>query len=68
MIGKIELVDVVEHENGDATYSFDLDETTVRLTQELGLKLLLYCGLTGLPIEDAFNLILNHKQWVGDAE
>lgn len=68
MIGKIELVDVVEHENGEATYSFDLDETTVRLTQELGLKLLLYCGLTGLPTEDAFNLILNHKQWVGDVE
>lgn len=68
MIGKMELVDVIEHENGDATYSFDLDETTVRLTQELGLKLLLYCGLTGIPIEDAFNLILIHKQWVGDVE
>lgn len=68
MSGKMELVDVVEHEKGDATYSFDLDDATVRLTQELGLKFLLYCGLTGIPIEDAFNLILNHKQWVGDVE
>lgn len=68
MIGKMELVDVVEHENGDATYSFDLDDATVKLSQELGLKFLLYCGLTSIPIEDAFNLILNHKQWVGDVE
>lgn len=68
MIGKVELVDVVEHENGDATYTFELDETTVKVAQELGLKLLLYCGMSGIPTEDAFSLIWNHKQWIGDAE
>jgi hypothetical protein len=68
MLAQIKLVDVVEHPNGDATYSFDLDKETVRLSQELGLKLLLYCGMAELPIEDAFTLIWNHKRWVGDEE
>ena len=63
-IGKMELVDVIEHENGDATYSFDLDEDAERVTKEFGLKLILYCGFTGLSTDDAFQAILDRAAYL----
>jgi len=46
-MGKIEVVEVKEHENGDATYVFDMDHDSAKVATELGLKLLLYCSATG---------------------
>lgn len=63
-VGKIQLVDVVEHENGDATYSFDLDEESVKLAQDLGLKLMLYCGFSGVSTDEAFQLILDRADYL----
>ena len=63
-VGKIELVDVVEHENGEATYTFDLDEQTTKMAQELGLKLMLYCGFSGVSLDDAFKSILDRADYL----
>lgn len=49
---------VTSHEDGSATCSFDLDEKTTALAQELGLKLLLYCGATGTDLDYVFKDIL----------
>lgn len=63
-VGKIEVADIVEHDNGDATYSFDLDDTSVKLAQDLGLKLMLYCGFSGVSTDDAFQLILDRADYL----
>ena len=44
MTEKMKITAITEHEDGSATFDFDLDDTTVALAQELGLKLLIYCG------------------------
>lgn len=62
--GKIEVVEVTEHEDGSATYTFDLDEDTTKLAQELGLKLMLYCGFSGVSVEDAFKSILDRADYL----
>lgn len=49
--------DVVEQEDGRATYSFDLDKKTEKLVAELGLQLILICGAYGLDIEDALQAV-----------
>jgi hypothetical protein len=49
---------LTEHEDGSATVEFDLDDTTVALAQELGLKLLIYCGATGTKLDYVFDSIL----------
>ena len=42
--GTMQVTTLTEHEDGSATCTFDLDDKTVALAQELGLRLLLYCG------------------------
>ncbi len=57
-IGIMKVTTVTSHEDGSATCSFDLDEKTTALAQELGLKLLLYCGATGTDLDYVFKDIL----------
>lgn len=54
----IEVVEVQEHEDGSATYTFDMDEKTSKATSELGLKFLLYLGVTGMTPDKVFDLML----------
>ena len=49
---------LTEHEDGSATCTFDLDDSTAALAQELGLKLLIYCGATGTDLDYVFKDIL----------
>lgn len=58
----IKLEHVKEHENGDATYSFDMTETARDAVLEDGLKLLLYCGVAKVNVEDVFGWILSHAE------
>ena len=57
-IGNMEVTNVTENEDGSATYTFDLDDKATQVVQELGLKLLLYCGVTGTGTDDVFKSIL----------
>lgn len=56
----ITLEQVKEHENGDATYKFDVDEKGAKYVAELGLKLLLYCGVAGVDLQNVFDWIIAH--------
>ena len=56
--GTMKVTSMTEHKDGSATCSFDLDDKTVALAQELGLKLLLYCGATGTDLDYVFKDIL----------
>ena len=56
--GTMKVTALTEHEDGSATCTFDLDDTTASLAQELGLKLLIYCGATGTSTDYVFRDIL----------
>ena len=62
MTGKIEVKDIKINEDGGATYTFDLDEKASGLAQEEGLKLLLFCGLTKVDLDDVYNWILDQAE------
>ena len=51
----------VEHEDGSATYSFDLDEKAQNGLAKLGLELSLYCAAYRLDIQEVFD----HIAWLG---
>ena len=57
-VGTMKVTALTEHEDGSATCTFDLDDTTASLAQELGLKLLIYCGATGTSTDYVFRDIL----------
>jgi hypothetical protein len=57
-IGTMQVTALTEHEDGRATCTFALDDKTAALAQELGLKLLLYCGATGTDLDYVFKDIL----------
>lgn len=57
-VGAMQVVEMTEHEDGSAICTFDLDNNTAALAQELGIKLLLYCGATGTNLDYVFKSIL----------
>jgi hypothetical protein len=59
--GTMKVTDLTEHEDGSVTYTFDLNDKTAALAQELGLKLLLYCGATGTSVDYVFKNILGEE-------
>jgi hypothetical protein len=58
----IEVDKVEEHEDGSATYTFDLDDNASKLVQEIGLKFVLYCAASGVDVESALNMILEKRE------
>ena len=61
MISKVntmKVLEVDENKDGSFTCIFDMDAKTTALAQELGLKLLLYCGATGTNLDYVFKEIL----------
>jgi len=61
-VGAMKVTELIEHEDGSATCTFDLDDKTAALAQELGLKLLIYCGATGTSIDYVFKDILGEME------
>ena len=61
-ISTIVITDVVEHEDGSATYTFDIDDASQKKVIELGLEFILTCAAYGLDIQDAFEDI----RWAGE--
>ena len=56
----IKLEHVKEQENGDTTYTFDMSDTARDAILEDGLKLVLYCGVAKVDLQDVFDWILSH--------
>lgn len=55
---------VTEHEDGSATYSFDMNNAAVRSMAMYGLDLILRCAAYGVGIQDA----LDNISTLGDKE
>jgi len=53
----IEVSDVKEHDDGSATYTFDMDQESSDLITEVGLKLILLCGAADIPTEEVFDYL-----------
>jgi len=51
-----------EHDDGSATYTFDLGDDASKLVQEVGLKFVLYCAASGIDVESALNMILEKRK------
>ncbi|MDB4378660.1 hypothetical protein N9Z41_02700 [bacterium] len=49
---------MVEHEDGSATYSFDMDSKTTGIAAEIGLKALMFCGAFQITTEQMFDMLL----------
>ena len=58
---------VEEHENGDATYTFDMSDKAAQSVIEEGLKLLMYCGISRVDIQDVYDWILKQGEKNEDA-
>ena len=54
----VKLEHVKEHENGDATYTFDMSEAAEKSVMQEGLKLLLFCGVAKVDLQDVYDWIL----------
>ena len=59
-LSTIVITDTVEHEDGSATYTFDMDDASSKKITELGLEFILTCAAFGLDIQDALTLISNY--------
>lgn len=53
----IGLSELVEHEDGSATYRFQMDDKTQTMLVEEGLKLILYCGAYNVDLGDVYDWI-----------
>ena len=58
----ITLEQVKEHENGDATYTFDMSEAAEKSVMQEGLKLLLFCGVSKVDLQDVYDWILSQEE------
>ena len=68
-LAMIVVTDVVEHEDGSATYTFDMDDVSSKKITELGLEFILTCAAYGLDIHDALTHISElGKTKVGNME
>ena len=50
---------VVEHDDGGATYTFEMSHKTTQSMAQCGLELILICAAYGIDIQDAFDSIRN---------
>lgn len=48
---------VVEHEDGGATYTFEMSHETTHAIAHYGLELILLCAAYGVDMDDAFDAI-----------
>lgn len=50
---------IVEHEDGGATYTFDMNHKATQAMAQYGLELILICAAYGVDIQHAFDSIRN---------
>ena len=50
--------EVKENEDGSATYTFIMGDDVSKEVASIGLKLILYCGVTKVDLQDVFDWIL----------
>ena len=60
--GAIEVLDIVEQENGDSVITFDMSQDALKSMAQYGLKFVLFCAAYDVTIEEAFNRIAGRKE------
>ena len=63
-LAMIVVTDVVEHENGSATYTFDIDDVSSKKITELGLEFILTCAAYGLDIQEALKVLADYGKTI----
>jgi len=58
----IVITDTVEHEDGSATYSFDISDDARSSLAEIGIEFILYCAAARIDIQDALDMILSNAE------
>ena len=59
-LAMIVITDTVEHEDGSATYTFDMDDASSKKITELGLEFIITCAAYGLDIHDALTHLIEY--------
>jgi hypothetical protein len=54
---EIEVLDVVEQEDGSSLMTFDMSQEALKSMAQYGLKFVLYCAAYDVTIDEAFNRI-----------
>ena len=65
-LAMIVVTDTVEHEDGSATYTFDMDEKSEKKITELGLEFILTCAAYGLDIQEALKVLADYGKGFGN--
>ena len=55
--GSITVTNVVDHEDGGCTMSFDMDDETSKTMSSYGIKFVLFCAAYDVTIDEAFDRI-----------
>ena len=64
--GIIGVEQVEEHEDGSATYQFNMDAHARGLLAEEGLKLVLYCAAAKMDMQLVYDFIEDHMRYEND--
>ena len=67
-VAMIVVKEVKEHEDGSATYTFDLDDHSSKKITELGLEFILTCAAYGLDIQDALTYLSEYGKFKPEGE
>jgi hypothetical protein len=63
-LAMIVVTDVVEHEDGSVTYTFDIDDVSSKQITELGLEFILTCAAYGLDVQEALKVLADYGKKV----
>ena len=58
----IEITDVVDHEDGSSTMTFDMSDDDAKTMASYGMKFVMYCAAYDVSIEEAFNRIAGRTE------
>ena len=61
----IELVESEEHEDGSATYKFDVSPDVAAMLADIGLKALTYCGICNVTVDQMFECLWTASKMEG---
>lgn len=64
-LAMIVVTEVKEHEDGSATYTFDIDDVSSKKITELGLEFILTCAAYGLDIQEALQVLMDYGKEFG---
>ena len=60
--GAVEVLDVVEQEDGSSVITFDMSQDAIKSMAQYGLKFVLFCAAYDVTIDEAFNRIAGRSE------